>query len=168
MKFLNCLVFYVRQSFHPSLQPYIYFLIYKISSIPTHFPRHMLGVFPWVWNDLNNVAQTVCRKQRIPGQRVETPVTNHKSFVLWVVLFCGCEFTATLLLPGDPQNQPPINCTWNRSRICFLSPWHLQQLWLFHVILLLFITLFILISVMSLWWLGPVHLHTIRHFIGQL
>ncbi len=171
VKLLNCLFSYVRWSLPLCIHICSYFLIYKISSIPTHFPRRTLGVFPWVWNDLNNVAQTVCRQQRIPGQRAKTPVTNHKSFVLWVVLFCGVNLrvhyrrqgTRKISLPLTARGTDPGFVSWG-CRVTL----HLQQLWLFPAILLLFVKPFILISAMSLWWIGPVHSHTIRHFTGQL
>lgn len=158
-------------SIHLCVRIFGYSLIYKFSSIPSHFPRHALGVFPWVWNDLSNVAQTVCRQHRIPGQRAKTPVTNHKSFVLWVVLFCGvnsrvhyrCQGTHKISLPLTVHGTDPGFVS--RGRCVTL---HLQQLGLFPVIWLLFVKPFILITVMSLWWIGPGHVHTIRRFMGQL
>lgn len=171
--FLKSFIYYVL-SLHPSTLCTIYWAISsftRVSSIPTHFPRHMLGVFPWVWNDFNNVAQRVCRLHWIPGRCAKTPVTNHKSFVLWVVLFCGvnswvhyrCQGTHKISLLLTVRGAVSRLVSWGR---CVTL--HLQQLWMLPVVLLLFVKLFILISLMSLWWVSPGHLHTIWHFSGQL
>lgn len=124
-KLLNCLVFNITESLRPSLLLRVcsYFLIYKIFFPPSRLiSPDARGVFPWVWNDLNNVAQTVCRQQRIPGRRAKKHLSLIISHLfLWVVSFSGVNSRVRFMAAeGAVQNQPAINCSWNRSRILFL------------------------------------------------
>lgn len=105
--------------------------------------------------------QSVVSTKSLDSERKHLSLIISHFFVGRLILWC--EFTGTLLLPRDQQNQPPINCWMEQIQIHGTA-----EAAATYIISFLFVKLFILISVMSLWWISPVHLHTRRYFIGQL
>lgn len=153
----SSLLFSVWHSLLPSSHPCI-FLIYEMSSALTHFPRRTLGVFPWVWNSLSDVVQTLSSSQS-PGQRAKTTVTNHYIFFCvgpLLDVFCGVNSQ----VHNRCQGSYGILLT-----LCGTDPGPATALTVsYHFIFL--------ISVMDLWRIGPAHLHkwikshTIRWLVG--
>lgn len=86
-----------------------YFLIYKISSILTHFPRRTLGLF-FLECETTSIMlpkQSVAGTKSLDSERKHLSLIISHFFVGRLILWC--EFMGTLSLPRDQQNQLPIN-----------------------------------------------------------